>query len=66
MHKKGRNMMKAYLTNLIEETYDKEGLEAAQAIYRAAFINTRAYARHMATGYSNLTLDGYANCIVTE
>ena len=59
-------MMVAYLTQTIEDERDNVSLEAAQALYRAAFINTRAYKRHKAQVDTNLALDGYADCIVTE
>ena len=41
-------------------------LEAGQAKYRAYFIKTKLYAKYRADVDAILTVDGYADCIVTE
>lgn len=56
--------MVGFISITIKETFDKSGLEAAQAKYRAYFINTTRYARFKADVDTVLQTDGYDNCIV--
>jgi len=56
--------MVAFIAMAIEKAR-KTGLEAGQAKYRAYFISTARYAEFKADVDEILTIDGYADCIVT-
>lgn len=58
--------MKYAIAQAIEDEKDENGLEAAQALYRAAFVKTKCYKRHKDGVDTILETDGYGDCIVTE
>ena len=53
------------ITARIEDSFDADGLEAAQAKYTAYFISTSLYLRYKPEVDATLTIDGYEACIVT-
>lgn len=57
--------MREFIAGKIEEARDVS-LEKGQAKYRAYFVKTKLWARYKADVDAILTVDGYADCIVTE
>ena len=57
--------MLGFITMVIEDDFDANGLTSAQAKYRAYFINTTRYVRFKADVDTNLQTGGYGDCIVT-
>lgn len=56
--------MVPYIVRKIESAEDKNGTGAM--IYSALFINISAYQRYRADVDTALTVDGYAQCIITD
>lgn len=59
-------MMATFIAQRIEQEYEKKGLSAAQAKYRAYFINTRLYLNVKSDVDTILSTDGCEDCIVNE
>lgn len=57
--------MREFIAEMIKDAR-KEGLAAGQAKYRAYFVNTKLWAKYKADVDAILTIDGCADCIVTE
>lgn len=58
-------MMVVFIAGKIEEAREIS-LAAGQAKYRAYFINTKLWKKYKADVDAILTVDGFADCIVTE
>lgn len=57
--------MREFIAEMIKDARN-DGLTKGQAKYRAYFISTKLWAKYKTDVDAILTVDGYADCIVTE